>query len=314
MNIHLDINEFKSSQKTVVTVGTFDGLHLGHQAIFDELKAVSKTQHLRSVLLTFSPHPAEILKTKPVQLISSLEEKIDVFRSLKIDYMVVIPFSLEFSNLTYVDFVKRYLLEKLNMAHLVFGHDHAFGKNKEGSYLNLQKLGKELNFSLSKVAPFLLNAEIVSSSKIRLAILSGQISLANKLLGHPFSLFGKVVEGDKRGRHLGFPTANIESLLKHKLLPELGVYFVKVLINGSLSYGMCNVGYNPTFNGQDKRVEVHLFNFNKEIYEEEMGIYFLEKLRNEVKFANKEDLINQLVLDKKHCEAIMAKLAVMEDK
>lgn len=305
MNICLDINHFKSSHKTAVTVGTFDGLHLGHQWIFDELKAQAKNLGLRTVLVTFSPHPAEVLKTKEVQLISSLQEKIDVFQSLKIDYMVVIPFSMEVANTEYSEFVEKYLLEKLNMQHLVFGHDHAFGKGRKGTFPLLQSLGKERTFSVSQVEPFSLDGITISSSLIRKEISAGKVEQANHYLGHPFSLFGKVVEGDKRGRELGFRTANIESMQLMKLIPRVGVYFVSVRHEGNTYFGMCNVGYNPTFDGQECRIEVHIFDFDADIYEDEICLYFLQKIRDEKKFANKDDLRVQLKRDEHICRTII---------
>lgn len=310
MNIYLDINHFKSSHKTAVTVGTFDGLHLGHQWIFNELKAKAKELGLRTVLVTFSPHPAEVLKTKEVQLISSLQEKIDVFKSLKIDYMVVIPFSMEVANTEYDDFVEKYLLDKLNMQHLVFGHDHAFGKARKGTFARLQNLGKERTFTVSQVTPFELDGQPVSSSLIRKEILAGHLENANHYLGHPFSLFGKVVEGDKRGRELGYRTANIESMQLLKLIPHVGVYFVKVRLEENNFYGMCNVGYNPTFDGQECRIEVHIFDFNQDIYEEEIGLYFLKKIRDEKKFIDKGALRSQLETDEQVCRTIIQTMSI----
>lgn len=305
MNIVLDIDQFTTSRPTVVTVGTFDGLHLGHQFIFDELCAIATANQYRTVLLTFSPHPAEVLKTKEVRLISSLNEKIEVFRSMKIDYMVVLRFDQQTAGLTYTEFTDQILIGKLKMKHLVFGYDHTFGKGRQGTFSNLQRLAEERTFAVSQVRPFQVNGVTVSSTVIRHQIATGEIDAANRYLGHPFSLFGKVVEGDKRGRELGYRTANIETFSTQKLIPGVGVYLVQIRMNGDVFHGMCNVGFNPTFDGQERRIEVHIFDFDADIYEDEIGLYFLAKIRDEQKFESKEALAAQLAQDEKTCRAMI---------
>lgn len=295
------------NENSAVTIGSFDGLHLGHDQIFSDLKKIAKQKHLKSVVISFYPHPAEILVNKDVPLLTLPHEKRQLMEEKGIDYFIVMPFTKELSELGYVDFVQGILINKIQMKHLLVGYDHALGKNRQGTYNNLHKLSETLNFGIEKVEAVKLGLEVASSTLIRAFIESGQLKRANHFLGRSYNIIGRVEKGDARGRTLGFPTANIAVENHRKLLPKTGVYFVEVKHSGSNYFGMCNVGKNPTFSGKTKRVEVHIFDFSKSIYDDELCVSFLKFVREEEAFENVNALKNQLINDEAICRSLINK-------
>jgi riboflavin kinase/FMN adenylyltransferase len=289
----IDINE-----KTIVTIGSFDGIHLGHEKIFSDLKKIGKRENLKTVVITFFPHPAEILANRFVGLITLPEEKMEIIKSHNIDYLIIFPFSETIANIHYDDFVRDILIDKVCMNYMLVGYDHTLGKNREGTFNNLQSLAKTLTFGLSKVEPLELNEFIISSTLIRERITKGKVDKVPELLGRFYSVEGIVVHGDQRGRTIGFPTANILIDCIRKALPKSGVYAVDVEIDGKTFLGMCNVGKNPTFGALKQiRVEVHILDFNRNLYEKKIKVNFLKYIREEKKFGNKEELQAQLEID-----------------
>lgn len=307
------INNVFHNPRSAVTVGAFDGLHLGHLQIINELTSYSRANGLRSVVISFHPHPQEVLKTKEnsVELLSTKEEREIRLKALGVDEVQWIHFSPELANTTWVDFCD-FIQSKIGFSHIVFGHDHAFGKNREGNYENLSEYGKIRGFTVSKVAPFLLNNEPVSSSKIRKALFTNEIKRANDMLGYNYSLVGKVVKGDGRGRQIGLPTANILPLHTNKIVPANGVYGVDIQIQypnsdnlWSKPYrAMMNIGVRPTFTlSVDKTLEAHIFDFDKDIYSLVVKVEFLIFARLEQKFASKDEFLAQLARDAILCKA-----------
>jgi riboflavin kinase/FMN adenylyltransferase len=297
-----DINDIKYDKNSAITVGTFDGVHLGHRKIIFELNRVKKEKSLRSMVITFDPHPQIVLKNKTadIKLLTSAEEKLEIFRSLNIDFVFVINFTKKFSETGAEDFYKRYLIEKIGLSHLVLGYDHMFGKNREGNFDTLKNLSQQYDFEVDKVREFKVEDKHVSSSVIRKLLLSGDIAKANKFLGREYSLKGIVVKGKKLGRELNYPTANIEVSDKSKLIPKNGIYAVKILIDGREYSGMMSIGYNPTVSDDNTlKLEVNIFNFNDDIYGKEIEVGFIEYLREEIKYKSIEELVSQLENDKK---------------
>jgi len=301
MEIIRGLENIRENKNSVITLGTFDGLHVGHKKIIDKVVEVAENKRLQSVLLTFEPHPRLVLNSsdKSIRLLSTIDEKVDILRSFKLDVVIVINFSREFSNKSYKDFLKNILIDQLNMKHLVLGYDHHFGKNREGNFNSLKKMEQEFNFSIDKVEPFYMDNILVSSSLIREQLLKGDVSQASVYLKRPYEIKGTVVRGAGRGKNLSFPTANIRILDQHKIIPGNGVYAVDVELKGSKYKGMMNIGYRPTFNDSVHTIEVHIFGLNENIYDENLTVYFKKRLRGELKFSSREELIKQLEIDKK---------------
>ncbi|HPN37332.1 MAG TPA: bifunctional riboflavin kinase/FAD synthetase [Melioribacteraceae bacterium] len=299
MNVYTENSEIDCSRGSVVTVGTFDGIHEGHKSLIEILLQVSYKTNLMHFIVTFEPHPRMVLGNKDdVKLITTLDEKLEIFKLYGIESVLIIKFTEEFSKISYEDFIKKYIVEKLNVKYFLIGHDHRFGKNREGDENKLLELAKEYNFNVIAVPPMVINNEAISSSLIRNLINKGELNIANTYLGRHFKLEGIVVEGSKRGRELGFPTINLK-IAEEKIIPFNGVYAVTCIINGREYFGMMNVGNRPTFdNLPTKTVEINLFDFNKEIYGETVLVTVYDFIRDEVKFSRKEDLIEQLYLDR----------------
>jgi len=287
------LEDFKVNFKTVVTIGTFDGVHLGHRYIINQLNKIAEREGAESVLLTFSPHPRIVLQDNDsLKLIDTLEEKKKKLEKIGLDHLVVQKFTREFSRIKYVNFVRDILIKKLNVDHLVIGYDHHFGRNREGSIKELSELSELYNFKLEQIPPQKENDIAVSSTKIRKLIDEGNILMANKYLCHNFILIGKVIDGEKIGRKIGFPTVNIE-IDKNKLLPKAGVYAVEVEINNSNYYAMLNIGQ------LDSKVEAHIFDFSSNIYGKEITIKFCSWVRDPMIFNNNLELQRQLKVDEK---------------
>jgi riboflavin kinase/FMN adenylyltransferase len=308
LKVYTDIIDFKNVKNPVVTTGTFDGVHLGHQKIISRLREAAREEDGETVLLTFYPHPRMVLfpDDNDLRLINTQEEKIGLLEQYGIDHLIIIPFTKEFSRLTSVEFVRNILVNSIKTKRLVIGYNHHFGRNREGSFEHLKEYGPLYGFEVEEIPAKDIDSIEVSSTKIRNALQSGDVRTAASYLGHEFSLTGKVVDGKKIGREIGYPTANIFVNDKFKIVPEDGVYAVKVRHDNRLYGGMLNIGNNPTVNGKHKTIEVNIFDFNRDIYEEDATIYFIERLREEVKFNGLEELKTQLATDKINSLKILA--------
>jgi len=300
LEIFHSISEFHSSIKTVVTIGTFDGVHIGHQKILKDLIATAQAENKKSVVLTFFPHPRMVLqKNVDIKLINTMEEKANLLEELGIDYLIIHPFDNDFSRLTALDFVRDVLVNQLNISKLVIGYDHHFGKNREGNIEQLTEYSHLYDFTVNEIPAQAIDQVSVSSTKVRNALKEGNLKTANNYLGYPFSLTGLVEKGKQIGSEIGFPTANIRVLESYKLIPKNGAYVVKTNIDNKTVFGMMNIGYRPTLKGENKTIEVHLFNFNENLYDTKLQISVLYFLREEQKFDSIEKLQNQLKTDQK---------------
>ncbi len=301
MKLHTNLNSFKATNP-VVTIGTFDGVHLGHQKVITRLKEIAKKHNGESVIFTFYPHPRLVTSTSEtnLRLLTTLEEKKMLFEKFGIDHLVVYPFNKAFSELNYSEFVEQILVEKMGTRCLVVGYDHKFGKNREGGFEYLKKCADKYSFEVEKLDALIVGEENVSSTKIREALQSGDIKKANLYFGYKFSLLGIVISGKQVGRKIGFPTANIVTSDKHKIIPGYGVYAVKVIVNDKNYNGMLNIGSRPTFNknADSRSIEVNIFDFADDIYEQEITLVFIDKIREEQTFSGVEMLVEQLRKDK----------------
>ena len=300
MRVFDHIDDFEKPDYSVVTIGTFDGVHIGHQTILKRLVADAKKNNGKSILITFWPHPRFILKKDDdkLKLLSTFAEKVKLLEEIGVDYILKIAFTPEFSNLSADQFVQDILVNKAGTNHLFIGYDHHFGNNREGNIQFLQENSAKYGFQVNEISKQEIDHVGVSSTKIRSALETGEIHLANSLLGRNYSITGKVVDGNKKGRSIGFPTANIEISEKYKLLPADGAYAIRALVKGQTFQGMLNIGFKPTVNGTSRSIEAHLFNFGEDIYGEEITVEFIKSLRKEMKFASIDDLKNQLKIDK----------------
>ena len=306
MKIIQTISNFNSLEKTVVTIGTFDGIHIGHQKILKDLIETAKKENKKSVLLTFFPHPRMVLqKEVTIQLLNTIEEKSSLLEKMGLDYLIIHPFSKEFSRLTALDFVRDILVNQLNTSRLIIGYDHHFGKNREGNIHQLKEYSSLYDFNVEEIPAQDIDNVSVSSTKIRNALQEGSLKTANNYLGYNYMLNGTVVNGKSLGGKIGFPTANLEVKETYKLIPKTGVYIIKTVIDSVLFYGMMNIGFRPTISGKDQTIEAHLFNFNKDLYGKNLRLELLYFLREEKKFDSIDDLIVQLKLDKENSIAYL---------
>jgi riboflavin kinase/FMN adenylyltransferase len=301
VQIHYDLEDF-NAVNPVVTIGTFDGVHLGNREVISELKRISALSGGDSVVFTFDPHPRIVVSPQEdsLRLLSTKEEKISLMEKIGIDHLVIYPFTIEFSKLSYNEFVSTILVGKMKISSLVVGYDHRFGEGRKGDFNSLELLSKSLNFKVEQLSQLLVDNKVVSSSKIRSALEAGDISKANHFLGYYYTLSGKVIEGMRLGRKIGFPTANIVASDRHKLVPADGVYAVLVETGGKVYQGMLNIGIRPTvnYNANHKSIEVHIFDFDSDIYNSEITLFFIEKIRDEQKFASIDELRLQLIKDR----------------
>jgi riboflavin kinase/FMN adenylyltransferase len=293
--------DFIKVKKPVVTVGTFDGVHVGHQKIFEKMRQVAGETGGETVVITFFPHPRLVIhpNSRNLKFINTRKKKYSLIEKAGIDHLVIIPFTKEFSRLSSEVFIKDILIDRINVHNLIIGYDHHFGRNRNGSYRNLLKLGKLYGFNIEEVPARNVHNMSVSSTKIRNALRLGMVSLANDLLGYEYSITGKVIPGRKIGKTMGFPTANIELEDKYKLITAVGVYACRVEWKGKLFKGMGNIGYRPTVDHGGLTIEVHIFDFSEHIYGETITIYFVDRIRDEIKFKDIQALRDQLVQDEK---------------
>lgn len=301
MKVIENYKNFDSSKKTIVTIGTFDGVHIGHQKIIEQLVSTAKKENCKSVVLTFFPHPRMVLqKDNAIKLINTIEERIEILEKTGLDYLIVHPFDKDFSRLSALDFVRDILVDHLNVAQLVIGYDHRFGKNREGDFEQLQEYGDMYSFSVLEIPAQDINAISVSSTKIRKALEAGEIKKVTNYLGHPFTISGTVVSGKRLGNTIGFPTANLQVKESYKLIPRKGSYLVRSNIDGVLVNGMMNIGIRPTVNGEFETIEIHFFDFDMDLYGKNIKIELFDFLRDEQKFSSVEDLKIQLSKDKEN--------------
>ena len=299
--VYFNLNDFPALQNTIVTIGTFDGVHKGHRKILERLKELKKDTNYHTLVFTFDPHPRKVLfpEQKDLKLITTTDEKIALLTEAGVDYVLVYPFSEEFSNTSSDDYIKKILKEKLDVKKIIIGYDHRFGNNREGNIDTLRQYADELDFEVYEISAEDINNINVSSTHIRRAIEGGHIEAANEFLGHPFFISGTVKEGKKLGRTIGYPTANIRVTDEDKIIPANGVYAVTVVIFGKQYNGMLNIGTNPTTDTDNRiKIEVNIFDFSETIYGENIRINFVKRLRDEVKFANLDELTRQLNKDK----------------
>ncbi|MGB5418675.1 bifunctional riboflavin kinase/FAD synthetase [Algibacter sp.] len=298
MKTRRNLNTLPNNQ-TVVTIGTFDGVHIGHQKIIKRLINTGKLEGLQSVILTFFPHPRMVLqKDSDIKLINTIDERQDILDDLGLDYLVIKKFTHEFSRLSAEDFVKNILVDKLKAKKVIIGYDHRFGRNRNADINDLKTFGGIFGFEVEEISVEDIDDVAVSSTKIRKALNEGDIEMANAFLGYHFMLTGKVTKGKGLGKKLGFPTANIEIEETYKIIPKQGSYIVKALIKDKPVYGMMNIGMNPTVNGETQTIEVHFFDFDEDIYGKTIQIDLLHRIRDEEKFESVEALKLQLGKDK----------------
>ncbi|MCB0430378.1 MAG: bifunctional riboflavin kinase/FAD synthetase [Flavobacteriales bacterium] len=308
MKVYRSIESFEVKGPKVVTLGTFDGVHSGHRKILNRLRQISRQQNMPSVLLTFFPHPRMVLQNKQsdLKLLNTLDEKIALLESEQLDHLIIHPFTLEFSRMSHTEFVREMLVNRIGVKKLVVGYNHQFGRNREGSFEQLKELSQTFEFDVEEIPAEDIDEVIVSSTKIREALMEGQLKVANLYLGYDYQLSGKVVAGDRIGRSIGFPTANIQIGDPNKLIPANGVYAVTVQVEDTWYNGMLNIGNRPTVKGQEQRVEVHIFDFQRSIYDLEVVIRLKEKIRNEKDFGDLTALTSQLRSDKEKALKVLA--------
>ncbi len=309
MNVFYNLSEVQKDNKTVLTLGTFDGIHLGHKKIIDRLTEKASQIGGRSFLITFDPHPRNVLSANKIKLLNTLPEKLEILNSLGVENVLVINFTKEFSQNSSEDFFKSYIVNKVGIKEIIIGYDHHFGKGRGGDENTLKELGLEFNFIVSRVDAVNIGEITVSSTKIRNALLSGDVKLANQLLGRNYSFTGIVIAGDGRGKELGFPTANIKLDDETKLLPAIGIYVVELIIENEKYFGLMSIGKRPTFyNDGQVTTEVYIYDFKENIYGKNVKVNMIERIRGEEKFSSADELIVQMNKDKSVGLEILSKL------
>lgn len=299
LKVFSSIHSYTSTKNTVVTLGTFDGVHVGHKCILNKIIESAKTLQAESLVLTFFPHPRMVLKQNDdIKLINTIEEKTELLQNLGIDNLVIHPFDNTFSQLSGEEFVKQVLVDIFKVTKIIIGYDHRFGKGGSCDINDLMQFGKKYGFEVEQISVQEINEVSVSSTKVRNALNKGDIKQANSFLGYSYFLSGKVVKGKQLGRTIGFPTANIQPNANYKLIPKTGVYVVLVEVMQKTYNGMLNIGYNPTVGGTQQTIEVNILDFDQDIYDQDIRVFFKDKIRDEVKFDSFNDLKIQLENDK----------------
>ena len=299
MKIFHSINDFVSSKKTILTLGTFDGVHIGHRKILEKLTQNVENGKYESLVLTFFPHPRMVLQGQSeVKLLTTIAEKIELLEKSGIENLVIHPFDEDFSKLTALEFVKKVLVDQLHIQKIIIGHDHRFGRNRTANIDDLIAFGKEYGFEVEQISAQEIEAVSVSSTKIRKELKEGNVTLANEYLGYDYFLTGTIIKGKQLGRTIGFPTANIKVLEEYKLIPKNGVYIVKSCIDQKTVFGMMNIGLNPTIPSEKLSIEIHYFNFDADLYDRKIVVSILKYIRPEQKFDSVDLLKAQLEKDK----------------
>ncbi len=300
LKIFHSINDFNSTKKTILTLGTFDGVHIGHKKILKKLTKNTENQKYESLVLTFFPHPRMVLQEhSDIKLLNTINEKIDLLKKIGIENLVIHPFDEAFSKLTAEEFVRSILVDRFHIQKIIIGHDHRFGRNRTANIDDLIAYGKEYDFEVEQISVQEINDISVSSTKIRNALVAGDMDLANDYLGYNYFLTGNIIQGKQLGRTIGFPTANLKIAEDYKLIPQNGVYIVKSTIDEQIVFGMMNIGFNPTVKGETQTIEIHYFDFNADLYNQKISVSVLHRLRLEQKFDSLELLKEQLQKDKK---------------
>lgn len=309
MKLFHSINDFHSTKKTILTLGTFDGVHIGHKKILERITQNTENGTYESLVLTFFPHPRMVLQEKSeIKLLNTITEKTKLLEETGIENLIIHPFDENFSRLTAEEFVHSILVDQFHIQKIIIGHDHRFGRNRTANIDNLIAFGAEYGFEVEQISAEEIQDVSVSSTKIRKALNEGNMALANEYLGYSYFLTGEVVKGKQLGRTIGFPTANIQIEEDYKLIPKNGVYAVKALIDEKEVFGMMNIGFNPTVNGQQQTIEVHLFDFDSDIYGHKIEVSLLHYLREEQKFGSVDLLKAQLNQDKLNSLAFISEL------
>ena len=309
LKVFSSICEFNSTKKSIVTIGTFDGVHIGHQKIIEKLIQETNKADCESLILTFFPHPRMVLhETSSIKLLNSINEKTSLLDKMGLDNLVIHPFDREFSNLSAEEFVKTILVDTFNIQKIIIGYDHRFGKNRSANMDDLIEFGEKYGFEVEQISAKEINSVSVSSTKIRDAIANGTMSIANEYLGYDYLLSGKIIQGKQLGRTIGFPTANIKIKENYKLIPKNGVYIVNSVIQGKTVFGIMNIGLNPTVNGEDLSIEVHFLNFNADLYNTEITVSVMDRIRDEKKFTSIDLLKSQIQEDKNYAISYIDKL------
>ncbi len=308
MKVIYNINNYRPKKTAILTIGTFDGVHVGHQKIIGDLVSKAKKEDSCSIVLTFFPHPRMVLqKDTQLKMIDTLDEKKKLLEKLGVEFLIVQPFTLEFSRITAIEYTRDFLVNGLGISKLIIGYDHRFGRNREATVEDLKHFGLDYNFIVEEIPVQDIESIAVSSTKIRNAIMAGKIKKANQYLGRPFTLSGTIIKGDKIGRKIGFPTANLYIEQKYKLKPQNGVYLVQCHFNHQKYFGMMNIGKRPTVLGKINQIETYFFDFEGNLYGKKLNINILEKIRSEEKYDSLESLANQLRIDQKSCQELIPK-------
>ena len=293
------LENYSSKTPSVITIGTFDGVHIGHRKIINQLTTISSEDNLVSILLSFFPHPKMVLQSNnEIKLINTINEKQDLLSALNLDFLIIKEFTKEFSRLSALEFVRDILVNKLNAKHIIIGYDHHFGRNRTANIQQLREFGELYDFTVTEILAQDIDNIAISSTKIRKALNNGDIKLANNYLGYNYFFNGTVIHGNNIGQTISFPTANIKIDESYKLVPKNGVYIVKSFIDNKCVFGMMNIGTNPTFNRKNQSIEIHFLDFNKNIYNQSLSVEMITRIRSEKKFSSVENLKKQLELDK----------------
>lgn len=309
MKIFHSIKDFSSTKKTILTLGTFDGVHIGHKKILEKVTQNTLDKKYESLVLTFFPHPRMILQERSeIKLLNTISEKINLLENIGIQNLVIHPFDENFSRLTAEEFVSSVLVDRFKIQKIIIGHDHRFGRNRTADINDLIKFGEKYGFEVEQISAQEINDISVSSTKIRKALQEGNMILANKYLGYDYFLTGKIIKGKQIGRTIGFPTANLKIEEDFKLIPLNGVYVVKSTINNKTIFGMMNIGFNPTVSADDLSIEVHYLDFDADLYDHKITVSILKRIRAEEKFESIEDLKKQIQKDKNTAIAYIKEL------
>lgn len=302
MNEINGIEDFLIIKPSIVTIGTFDGVHLGHQKILSKLVSEGKKSKLETIVLTFFPHPRKILNPSiQLSLLNTQSEKIELFKSSGIDNLITQKFNKNFSEYSAEKYVQKILVNKLKIKKILIGYDHRFGKNRDAGIKELKTLGVKYNFDVIEIRAKEKNNISISSTKIRNALFNGKLNIANSYLGYDYKITGKVIKGNSIGRKIGYPTANLQVFDKDKLIPKRGVYLVYTRLENKVIHGMMNIGIKPTIKNKEESIEVHLFEWKKNIYDKSIDIFLKKFIREEKKFKSLDKLADQLKIDKENC-------------